>query len=130
MRLLDGELEPAEAARVEAHTRECAECARDLAVYRLMSGQLGGEVDTRLPRTTVWPGVRRRLARSLGWTLFVAGVAVWLAWGLYAWLLSPEHLWLKLAEGAVFIGLALVLGSVLREHYVSWRTDPYRHIQR
>lgn len=130
MRLLDDELPPADRERVEAHARDCAECARELAVYRLLSGELQGEVDTRLPRVTVWPDVRRRLGRSLGWTLFVAGVAIWLTWALYAWLISPEHLWLKLAEGGVFIGLALVLGSVLREHYVSWRTDPYRHIQR
>ena len=130
MRLLDGELATEEASRVETHVRGCTECARELAVYRLLTAELRGELDTRLPRVTVWPDVRRRLGRSLGWTLFLAGATMWVAWGLYAWLVSPEHLWLKLAEGAVFIGLAIVLGSVLREHYVSWRTDPYRHIQR
>lgn len=130
MRFMDRELPAGRHAEVEAHLRECTECSREVTVFRGLSGDIREEVEARLPRAGVWDEVNRRIARPMGWVLLLAGLAVWLAWGLYSWALSPEVLWLKLAEGAVFIGFALLLGSVLREHYVAWRSDPYRHIHR
>lgn len=130
MRFLDRELPPARYAEVEAHIRDCTECRREVTVFRELSDDLKAQVDARVPRVSIWEEVSQRIARPLGWVLFLGGLIMWLAWGLYSWALAPEVLWVKLAEGAVFIGFALILGSVLREHYAAWRNDPYRHIQR
>lgn len=130
MRYLDGELPASRRAVVESHLEACTECRREIALFEDLSGGLRQQVDARVPRVSVWDDVNRRIARPVGWLLFLAGLVIWTAWALYSWAIAPEALWVKLAEGAVFIGFALLLGSVLREHYVAWRTDPYRHIHR
>jgi anti-sigma factor RsiW len=91
--LRDGELEPAEAARVEAHVRDCERCR---TVEALLGGGLRAAVTTGAAEDVpdLLPGVQRRLRlRSRGryygqarratgpssWALVIASLAILLA---------------------------------------------------
>ena len=57
---VDGELEPAERAALEAHLASCAECRTDLAGLRAVVSRAQSLVD-RPPSGNLWPGVAARL---------------------------------------------------------------------
>ncbi len=131
MRFLDGELSPEEHARVQAALADSTELGRELAIFRAMKGRF--QDLTFHPGSyhqSVWDEVNEHLTRPVGWILVVAGVVVWVAYGVYVFVASPTELWEKLAAGAVAIGMLVLLASVLWERYREWLTDPYRDIQR
>ncbi len=60
---LDGELEPAEHAEVEAHLRECAACSDVLNDLKRVVAR-AQTLEARPPRTDLWPGVAARIERT------------------------------------------------------------------
>ena len=131
MRYLDGELSPAERARVEAALGKSTELQREIAIFRALkadfqelgfpAGAYGG---------SVWDRVNQQVTRPIGWFLFLAGVGVWLGYGTYVFTVSPGDPWEKLATAAVAIGILLLLASVIWERYRELVHDPYRNIYR
>lgn len=131
MRFLDGELPPEEHARVQAALAASTELSRDAAIYRAVKGRFQ-EISFH-PGTyhsSVWDDVNQHLTRPIGWILVVAGAAVWVAYGVYVFVVSPVEMWEKLATGAVVIGILALLASVIWERYREWLTDPYRDVHR
>ncbi len=63
--LLDGELEPAAAARVRGHCAECPECAAALEAARAVWAVLG-QTPAPEPGAPAWPGIRAALASRAG----------------------------------------------------------------
>jgi anti-sigma factor RsiW len=131
MRFLDGELSPAEHARVEEAIAGSTELAREVGIFRAVKG--GFRELSFHPGTyhrSVWDEVNQRLTQPIGWLLLTGGAAVWTAYGAYVFAVSPTDPWQKLATGAVVIGTLILLASVIWERYREWLTDPYRDIQR
>jgi len=103
-----GALDPAEAARVEAHLRDCGACAAEAAEWRRMAEGLGRIRAPRPSRSLVArtvAAVEERLAERAerAWNRAALGFLVAFAWTLavVAWLLAD------LVRGE----LALRLGS-------------------
>lgn len=131
MRYLDGEASPEERSRVEERLGASTELQRELAIFRAMKADFRELSFQPLPPDdSIWGAVNRRLARPMGWTLLVAGSAVWTVYGFYLYLVSATELWEKLATAAVVIGIVLLLASVIFEQYRAWLTDPYKDVQR
>jgi anti-sigma factor RsiW len=130
MAFLDGELPPEERAKVATHIESCTECRREYVVFETMQNDLRTMMVDNGTGPSVWSSVSRRLVQPTAWMLIVIGSVAWLAWGLYAWFISPEHFMLKLAEGAVVLGLALLLSVTIGDRLRDLKTDPYREIQR
>jgi anti-sigma factor RsiW len=125
----DGELDAAATARVAEHLTTCTECARELALIRSLGGAMRGMLENT-PERDVWSGVHRRLTRPVGWVLFTAGVAVWVAMAVVEWFRHGELSWQWLSATAVGIGIALLLVGVLHEQYRDWKNTRYRDIER
>jgi len=131
MRFIDGELAPADHARIEAAIASDTELNREVAIFRGMKGDFQelsfhpGEL-----RRSVWDTVNVTLTRPVGWMLVVAGTAIWTGYGAYVFATSPADPFEKLATGAVVIGILMLLASVIWERYREWMTDPYRDVYR
>lgn len=131
MRFLDGELPPAEHARVQAAIAASTELAREAAIYRAVKGRFQDiSFHPGTYHSSVWDEVNQHLTRPIGWILLVAGAVVWSAYGVYVFVVSPVEMWEKLATGAVVIGVLTLLASVIWERYREWLTDPYRDVYR
>jgi anti-sigma factor RsiW len=130
MRYLDGELPVERAAAVEAALTTDTELRREYEIFRRMKGDLNEMRTDMRAQGTVWDSVNRRLTRPVGWILFLAGLAVWLAYAVYAFLTGPEAMWEKLTIGAVVIGVGMLFLSVVVDRLRDLKTDPYREIQR
>lgn len=131
MRFIDGELSPAEHARMEEQIANDTELAREAAIFRAMKGDFQelsfhpGEL-----RRSVWDSVNTMLTRPIGWSLVVVGATVWSGYGAYVFATSSVDPFEKLATGAVVIGILILLASVIWERYREWLTDPYRDVIR
>lgn len=131
MRYLDGELPPAERARVEAALASSTELQREVAIYRALKA--GFQELSLIPasrRDSVWDRVSVRITRRFGWALVTAGLGVWMLYGVYVFATSAVGAFEKLAVGAVAIGVLILLASVIWERYREWRTDPYKDVHR
>jgi anti-sigma factor RsiW len=124
----DDELSPADKLRLEQHLANCTECARELALIRSITEALQ-RLANQPPHRSMWHVIEKKITQPLGWTLMVAGVAVWLSLGLIEWFRGELTLeWL--ATTAIGIGFALVLAGVAMQQYRDWRTSPYKDIHR
>jgi anti-sigma factor RsiW len=124
----DGELPPEAAARVEAHLEACTECGRELALIRTLGGAMR-EMETTGRTPSAWERVHGRITRPVGWTLLLAGAAVWAGIAIAAWFRQSLTLeWL--AGTAVAVGVLMLLVGIGHEQYRAWRTSPYRDIER
>jgi uncharacterized membrane protein YcjF (UPF0283 family) len=85
------------------------------------------------PPEEFWDQFRRsalhRAERGIAWGLIAVGAAILAMSALWAWIeawLSADIPWLiKLASGALAVGIALLVVSVLRERWMVSRRDPY-----
>ena len=130
MRYLDGELDPDRSRAVEEALERSTELRREMMVFRSLKvdlNELGASMDER---PTVWTDLNRRLTRPVGWTLFLAGALVWVAYGAYTYLTGAEALWEKVATSAVVVGLATLLLTAAVDRYRDLKTDPYKELRR
>jgi hypothetical protein len=82
-----------------------------------------------------WAGVYARLERGLAWLLISIGAAVVLAvvgYNVAVELLEDSSIsvTVKIAIGALVLGGALLLVSVLREKLIMRKTDKYKEVKR
>jgi anti-sigma factor RsiW len=131
MRYLDGELCPEERARVDTELATSTELQREVAIFKALKSdfqELSFHPATR--HTSVWDRVNARVTRPIGWILLLAGLAVWLSYGVYVFATAPSNAWEKLASGAIAIGILILFASVIWERYQEWLRDPYRDVHR
>jgi anti-sigma factor RsiW len=131
MRFIDGELAPHEEARIAEAVGASTELQREIALFRAIRNDfldLSFQFDNR--HRSVWDDIDRRLTRPVGWILVIAGTVVWLAYGVFIFVVTPGNPWEKLASAAVVIGFVILLASVLVERYREWLHDPYRDVYR
>jgi hypothetical protein len=87
------------------------------------------EMETTGRTPSTWERVHGRITRPMGWTLLLAGVAVWAGIAIAAWFRQALTLeWL--AGTAVAVGVLMLLVGIGHEQYREWRTSPYRDIER
>ena len=106
---VDGELDTATTAAIEAHLRGCAACAGTVSELRSVMTRARGLVD-RQPDRDLWPGIARRLGQPSG----VTSLSLWkrmrrrrvsvsvpqlAAAGVALLLVSTGALWLGLTSG-------------------------------
>jgi anti-sigma factor RsiW len=125
----DGELGPADRARVEAALAADPALRAELEdVRRLkeLTRGLGPDEKTDAELAAFWGGVYNRMERHLAWILLVSGV-LGLAGSLTVlFFTSPDMPWpVKGGAGAALLGALLLLWSVGRERWRALRHDRY-----
>lgn len=130
MRYLDGELPPERMRAVEEALESDTELRRECALYRKMKSDLADLGTDMGPHGTVWDVVNRRITRPVGWILFLTGLAVWVAYAAYQFVIGSEALWQKLGTSAIIVGLVMLALSAVIDRLQDLKTDPYRGVER
>ncbi|MCB1184069.1 zf-HC2 domain-containing protein [bacterium] len=139
---VDGELDAADLARVEAHLArpdsESGEARREIERLRRLKA-LTGAMRLKEPPPeeweAFWENVYNRAERSVGWILLMVGVVVVGAWAALQVVLALTHaenlpLYVK---GGIFVGAAgllVLLVSVVRERWYARQRTRYKDVIR
>ena len=71
-----------------------------------------------------------RTTSSIGWLLLISGVVIAAGFAIFEWIYTPDMpLMVKLIVGAIYLGLAFLLISVLRQRLIELRTDKYKNVE-
>jgi hypothetical protein len=138
MKAVDGELSGQEARELEALLAEHPEYRKELQQYKNIK-EVTQKMKFKSPSAEIWDtywlGVYNRLERGIAWILFSLGAVALLTYGgfkLIESIISDSNLELVVKAGILLCiaGTMLLLVSVIREKYFTFRRDPYREIQR
>lgn len=134
MASLDGEISAEDRAELESHLAECDDCRRELDEHTMLS-ELVGEIE--LPRPSqedmmkYWPSVYSKIERGAGWGLVIIGALIWVAYGVYLFIVDPTTGSLtKLLIALPVVGVLMLLISVIRERINISRTERYKEVER
>jgi anti-sigma factor RsiW len=132
--LLDGELTAEEAAELNNHLIRCASCRADYEQLRLTEKNLEAisfvEVTDEAARA-FWRLPYSRLLRNASLALIIGGYASLIFYGVIRSLIEgTQGLFQNLAVTAIVIGFVVLLGLVIVERISTYRSDPYKEIER
>jgi anti-sigma factor RsiW len=138
MAALDGECTAEERRELDALLERRPDLAADWSRLRRVK-EVTMTMGMARPPEEAWDRYRRtvshRTERGIAWVLIAVGGGILAATSFWLWLESflasdlPPYV--KLAMGAVMVGVALLLVSILRERLFLWRRDPYsREVER
>jgi len=130
---LDGELTQRDDQRVRLHLEDCAEC-RHIAdgMRRLKEATMTSEF--QVPEDTQWDekprGSISGFLSNFGWMIVIAW-AIALT-GYLVWLVATdaENLLEAILVFGLWLGFGLVFLSVLIDRLKTFKTDPYRRIEK
>jgi anti-sigma factor RsiW len=135
---VDGELDPGEVSRIEAHLEENEETRREVAKLRRLK-DVTGALRLKEPQPEeweqFWQSVYNRAERSFGWILLCLGLVVIGAWGLtegLTALLKTDQLPL-LVRGSVLVlaaGALVLMISAVRERIYRRKRTRYKDVIR
>ena len=132
---LDGELTQRDRQRVDLHLANCPSYRarlRELETLRASVGRLRLDMDPddRERWRKVMDNAFERTASGIGWLLVVGAVFVLVGYAGYEFLLAEvEPPLVKWAVGALYLGLAVLLLSVLRQRLRARKTDKYKDVE-
>lgn len=134
---VDGELDAADVARVEAHLAADAGARAEVEQLRRLKRLTAGLRLREAPPEdweVFWASAYNRAERGVGWILLVVGVAVAGLWGVahaaIAIFASTLPLLVKLSLVGSALGALILLVSVLRERLFTRRRTRYDDIVR
>ena len=130
---LDGELTQQESQRVALHLTHCEECQ---ATYRGLKDLQQAIGKTACPDMehekldNIVNDLTSRRIEGLGWFSIIAGLVMLIAFSLYSFWFDTEMPWYsKLAVSFLWGGGVGLFVSVLRQRWISKKTDKYRKVK-
>lgn len=134
MGLIDDELTSEEITEVQQHLARCAECRKEYDELK-RTGTKIKKVSFEEPEDIVlkslWRSPFSRFARISGLILVMGG---WIALLVYALIESlsqgDEPVFTRIAVAAVFIGFFVLLATLIRERIKTFKSDPYKEVER
>ena len=134
MGLLDGELDPEEAQEVNTHLHRCTGCREEYEQLRQSSKKIE-TLSFVEPQDEIlnalWKRPYSRFTRNASLFLILAGYLVLILFGIYEFIQDKSEAVLpKVATVAICLGFVILLYSLIRERLRSYKTDPYKEIER
>jgi hypothetical protein len=131
---LDGELMQQESQRVTVHLRDCPACRTIYDDFRRMRDDIQ-RLEFPQPSAEQWRtvmgGFAFKTTRGAGWLLWIGGVVVLLAYGLYEFIRDPSiHAAERVGVLALILGSVLLFLTVLIERISAYGTDKYKDVEK
>ena len=71
-----------------------------------------------------------KVSRGIGWLLFLGGLLLLAGYVIYEFVIDTSmDLFFKLLVSAIYLGLAALLVSVLRQRLIERKTDRYKDVE-
>ena len=130
---LDGELTQQMRQRVELHCDQCGECASNLMQLRALRERVGqsklGEMGVDQWRE-IMDDSKVKAFRGSGWLLLIGFGLAGAGFGVWAFIANTAMGVLeKVLVGGIYLGLALLFISVLRQRLIERKTDKYKDVE-
>ena len=129
---LDNELTQQQQQLLQHHLQRCEYCSAKLAQLEQQSAALRA-VRQAMPEPTTMPHFQTTntpVWQWLGWLLMLIGLLVIGGWAAYQYVQDASlPIWLKLAVGAVYLGLAVLFIGVAWQRKQQAKTDRYKKVQ-
>lgn len=134
MGLMDNELSGEEASEVNSHLTRCATCREEYRQLQKASSKLE-DISFAEPHDEVldrvWKSPYSRFARNFGLFMVLGGWLVLVVYAIYEALSSPgEALLPKTAMAVVIVGFVILLISIIWGRLKTYKSDPYKEVQR
>ena len=131
--LLDGELTQQERQRVELHCDTCEACRNELEELKAIRQRVGkgrlSDLDQGVWRELMGD-MTVRTSRTIGWLLLVGGILAAVGLGVYEIVFnSSVSLFEKIIVAAIYLGMAGLFFSVLRQRLIERKTDKYKDVE-
>ncbi len=130
---VDGELTQQERQRVEIHCSNCKECESNLMELRVLRERVGKSQLSEFGQD-VWREMMDdtavKASRGIGWLLLIGLAMAGAGFGIYELVItSSMSLLEKFLVGGVYLGLALLFFSVLRQRLIERKSDKYKDVE-
>jgi anti-sigma factor RsiW len=134
MGLMDNELSEEEASEVNSHLTRCAACREEYRQLQKTTAALK-DISYAEPHDEVldrvWKSPYSRFTRNFGLFMVLGGWIVLVAYAIYEALSSSrEALLPKTAMAVVIVGFVILLVSVIWGRIKTYKSDPYKEVQR
>ena len=132
--LLGGELTSEEVSKVNEHLIRCSACRGEYEELQKETSQLDS-LSIREPQDEAleafWRLPYGKMVRNSGLFLMIGGYLSFLCYGLVKFFTDDsEMLFGKFSVAAMVIGSVVVFGIVIIERVISYKTDPYKEVER
>ena len=130
---LDNELTQQDRQRVEQRMVNEPTYRKQFEDLTSLQTDIAG-LDFQPNKTTQWselaPDATSRTTRSLGWLSYIISTLFLVGYGLYEFIIADtENALVKTAVLGIFLGLGLLLISVIKQRIVESKTDRYKDVQ-
>ena len=130
---LDNELTQQDRQRVEQRMINEPTYHAQFDDFNSLQSDIAG-LDFQPNKTTQWselaPDVTSQTTRSLGWLTYIISTLFLVVYGLYEFIIAEtENALVKTAVLGIFLGLGLLLFSVIKQRLVESKTDRYKDVQ-
>lgn len=138
MGALDRELSTAERREFEQLLETDAEVQAEWTRLKRVKG-LTDSMEFKMPSDAIWEGymasVYRRVERGVAWILLSVGTIVLVSTGLWhlgkaIFIAEDLPFYVKASLLAIFVGVAILIVSVVREKIFTHKRDPYKDVIR
>jgi len=134
---LDGELTQGDRQRVEVIMEDCQDCAKTFEEMKKLRSEIGGiqyEHMTEAERLKAAKDPVAETGASLGQVLVIGGFIIFYGSCIYlalkGILADPDTpLFMKIGLPAIFIGMGILLTSVIIDRIRASKTDPYKDVE-
>jgi predicted anti-sigma-YlaC factor YlaD len=130
---LDGELVQQDDQRVRLHLEGCAEC-RAIADGMRKVKEATMTSEFQIPEDTQWDekprGSISAFVSRFGWTIAIVWVVAIVGYGIWQVATDAENLLEAVLVFGLWAGFGLVFLSVLIDRLKTFKTDPYRRIEK
>ena len=132
--LMDNELTSEEIHEINAHLTRCASCRDDYNQLQETGKKIGAvsftePTDAELEK--LWKRPYSRFMKISGLALVIGGWLAFLFKAVYEiFRTSDEPLFSRIAGGSLLIGFLVLLIYVILERMSTYKSDPYKEVQR
>lgn len=134
MGLMDSELSDEESIRLNNHMIRCSSCREEFEQMKRTSAKLEG-IDIREPGKEIeekaWKSPYSKMTKNFGILLVIAGWLSMVLYGAYELIVTKETASIpKYAFFIILAGIIILFITVLRDRVRSYRTDPYKEVEK